>query len=83
MTKKQIIAPDTVRSDYTLMQITLTVAVESFFCDEHAEMRESEAVENVLNRFQAIAADDTIIGDDIIVLSSKFETLDLVKRAQS
>lgn len=46
MTKKHTSTPETVSSDYVLMQVTLTLAVESYLCDEHSEMRDEAACAN-------------------------------------
>lgn len=78
MTKKITKRPEE-QLDYVLLKVELTLAVESFLCDEHSELRESEAIETVLNRFRAIASNDMVLCDDIIVLNSNFETLRIVK----
>lgn len=61
--------------DYTVMKVTLTVAVETYLCDEQSNLRESAAIETVLER---LAGDH----DEIIVLGSKFEpvTMTAVRR---
>ena len=73
MTKKQTGEPETVSSDYVLMQVTLTVAVESYICDEHAEQRHEAAIEQILDRFSP--ADWS--RDEIMVLASTFTPLTL------
>ena len=80
MTKKQTSAPETVSSDYVLMQVTLTLAVESYICHEHAEQLEA-AIEEVLDRFNPVYLDDIgrSINDEIIVLASNFTPLTLNK----
>lgn len=78
MTKKITKRPEE-QLDYVLLKVDLTLAVESLLCDEHSELRESEAIETVLNRFRAIASNDMVLCDDIIVLNSNFETLRIVK----
>lgn len=78
MTKKITKRPEE-QLDYVLLKVDLTLAVESFLCDEHSELREAEAIETVLNRFRAIASNDMVLCDDIIVLNSNFETLRIVK----
>lgn len=84
MTKKTTTSEVT-SSDYTLMQVTLIVAVESFICDEHAEQRHETAVEEVLSRFSPVYLDEIgrSINDEVIVLSSKFEPLTLTKRVEA
>jgi hypothetical protein len=67
-----------VRSDYALMQVTLTLAVESYVCDDHAAQMHEAAIESVLDRFA-----DSHLGDDIIVLRSEFTPLTLNKQVQS
>lgn len=74
MTKKQ--QESDIITDYTLMRVTLTVAVSTYLCDEHADRRDSEAIEAILEELNNV---DT----DIIVLSSKFEPLTLTKRAEA
>lgn len=78
-TKKQTSAPETVSSDYVLMQVTLTLAVESYICDDHAEQRHEAAIEEVLERFQPTYIDEIgrSINDEVIVLASKFTPLTL------
>lgn len=71
MTKKHTSTPATVSSDYVLMQVTLTLAVESYLCDEHSEMRDEAAIEAVLERLH------TTSDSEIVVLSSKFSPLTL------
>ena len=71
MTKKQTPASETVSSDYVLMQITLTVAVESYLCDEHHAMRDEAAIEAVLEWLH------TTPDSEIVVLASKFTPLTL------
>jgi hypothetical protein len=78
MTKKQHIASDAVRSDYALMQVTLTLAVESYVCDDHIAQMHESAIESVLDRFA-----DSHLGDNIIVLHSDFTPLTLSKQVQS
>lgn len=70
-TKKQTSAPETVSSDYVLMQVTLTLAVESYLCDEHHAMRDEAAIEAVLERLH------TTPDSEIVVLASKFTPLTL------
>ena len=75
MTKKDTSAPETVSSDYVLMQVTLTLAVESYLCDEHQTIRDSlrdeSAIEAVLERLH------TTSDSEIVVLASKFSPLTL------
>ena len=71
MTKKDTSAPETVSSDYVLMQVTLTLAVESYLCDEHHGMRDEAAIEAVLERLH------TTSDSEIVVLASKFSPLTL------
>lgn len=78
-TKKQISASETVSSDYVLMQVTLTLAVESYIVDDQAEQRHEAAIEEVLERFQPTYIDEIgrSINDEVIVLASKFTPLTL------
>ena len=87
MTKKKkqigrVTATDTIRSDYSLIQVTLTLAVESFVCDQHSDLVDEAAIEDVLERFQPLVMDGTIIGNQVIVLHSDFVPLRLVKKVQ-
>lgn len=86
MTKKKqvgrVTATDTIRSDYSLIQVTLTLAVESFVCDEHSDRVDEAAIEEVLERFQPLVMESTIIGSQVIVLHSDFVPLRLVKKVQ-
>ena len=86
MTKKKqvgrVTATDTIRSDYSLIQVTLTLAVESFVCDQHSDLVDEAAIEEVLERFQPLVMDSTIIGNQVIVLHSDFVPLRLVKKVQ-
>lgn len=86
MTKKKqvgrVTATDTIRSDYSLIQVTLTLAVESFVCDEHSDRVDEAAIEEVLERFQPLVMDGTVIGNQVIVLHSDFVPLRLVKKVQ-
>lgn len=70
-TKKDTSAPETVSSDYVLMQVTLTLAVESYLCDEHSEMRHEAAIEAILERLH------TTSDSEIVVLASTFSPLTL------
>jgi hypothetical protein len=72
-----------VRSDYALMQVTLTLAVESYVCDDHAAQMHEAAIEEVLERFQILRIDDQMIGTEIVVLNSEFTPLTLSKQVQS
>ena len=83
MTKKQHIESDAVRSDYALMQVTLTLAVESYVCDDHIAQMHESAVEEVLERFQTLRIDNASIGTEIVVLHSDFTPLTLSKQMQS
>jgi hypothetical protein len=67
-----------VRSDYALMQVTLTLAVETYLCEEHSEQAHELAIDSVLNRFA-----DSHLGDDIMVLHSEFTPLGLTKQVRS
>ena len=86
MTKKKqvgrVTATDTIRSDYSLIQVTLTLAVESFVCDQHSDRVDEAAIEEVLERFQPLVMESTIIGNQVIVLHSDFVPLRLVKKVQ-
>jgi len=73
MTKKQTTAPETVRSDYALVQVTLTLAVETWLCADHDDLSHDAAIESVLSRL-------TGDGDcEIVVLDSEFTPLTLTK----
>jgi hypothetical protein len=82
-TKKRAAAPDTVRSDYALMQVTLTLAVETYYCDDHMAQAHESAIEDVLERFEPLIVDGTTIGTQIIVLHSDFTPLSLTKQVRS
>ena len=84
-TKKQISAPETVSSDYVLMQVTLTLAVESYIVDDQSEQRHEAAIEEVLDRFNPVYLDEIgrNINDEIIVLASNFTPLTLSKAVKS
>jgi len=77
MTKKQTTAPETVRSDYALVQVTLTLAVETWLCDAH-ESQQHDAVMEVV--FDKLTGD---IDGEIMVLASEFTPLTLTKAVQS
>ena len=53
--------------DYTLLTVTLTLAVETYLCDEHGDLRHDAAIEQLLERLH----DD----ESIVVLGSRFEPL--------
>lgn len=74
--KKQTSAPETVRSDQALVQVTLTLAVETYLCDTHSDQAHEIAVETVL---------DALTGSDseIVVLASDFTRLTLTKADRS
>lgn len=77
MTKKQTSTPEKVRSDYGLVQVTLTLAVETWLCDEHSDLVHESVIETVLDKFATI-------GDgELIVLHSEFTPLTLTKAVQS
>ena len=84
-TKKQTSAPETVSSDYVLMQVTLTLAVESYIVDDQSEQRHEAAIEEVLDRFNPVYLDEIgrSINDEIIVLASNFTPLTLSKAVKS
>ena len=71
MTKKDTSTPETVSSDYVLMQVTLTLAVESYLCDDHRVLKDEAAIEAILERLH------TTTDSEIVVLSSKFTPLTL------
>jgi len=77
MTNKQTSTPETVRSDYALVQVTLTLAVETWLCDEHSDLVHEAAIESVLDR---LSGDSDY---EIVVLASEFTPVTLTKRAQS
>lgn len=72
-----------VRSDYALMQVTLTLAVETYFCDEHMAQAHESAIEDVLARFEPLVIESELIGSQIIVLHSDFTPLGLTKQVRS
>ena len=72
-----------VRSDYALMQVTLTLAVETYFCDEHMAQAHESAIEDVLARFEPLVIESELIGSQIIVLHSEFTPLGLTKQVRS
>jgi len=76
MPKKQTTAPETVRSDYALVQVTLTLAVETWLCDEHSDLVPDAVIETVFDRL----TDDHA---EIVVLASEFTPLTLTKAVQS
>ena len=57
--------------DYTLLTVTLTVAVETYLCDEHADLRHDAAIEHLLERLH----DD----ESVLLLGSHFEPLTVTK----
>jgi|DEB0MinimDraft_10_1074344.scaffolds.fasta_scaffold243723_2 hypothetical protein len=71
MTKKQTGAPETVSSDYVLMQVTLTVAMTTFFCTEHEGMADQRqyAEQELLETLSRST------GSEIVVLASDFKPL--------
>lgn len=69
--------------DYVLLEVRLTVAVQSFVCDEHSELAEQAAIESVLEQFAPLAAGEHIINDEIVILGSDFRRLTLAKGEQS
>ena len=75
--------PDPVRSDYALMQVTLTLAVETYYCADHTAQAHESAVEEVLERFEPLIVEGSTIGTQIIVLHSDFTPLGLTKQVQS
>jgi len=77
MTKKQNSTPETVRSDYALVQVTLTLAVETWLCDEHESQKHDAVIESVLDK---LTGD---IDNEIVVLASDFTPLTLTKAVQS
>ena len=70
------------RLDYVLLEVRLTLAVQSFVCDEHSELAEQAAIESVLEQFAPLAANETVINDDIVVLGSEFRRLFVTKGEQ-
>jgi len=71
-----------VRSDYALMQVTLTLAVETYLCEEHSEQAHESAIEDVLARFEPLVIESELIGSQIIVLHSEFTPLGLTKQVR-
>ena len=71
MTKKQTGAPETVSSDYVLMQVTLTVAMTTFFCTEHEGMADQRqyAEQELLETLSRST------GSEIVVLASDIKPL--------
>jgi hypothetical protein len=80
--EESIVTDTAIRSDYSLIQVTLTLAVESFVCDQHSDRVDEAAIEDVLERFQPLVMDDTVIGNQIVVLHSDFVPLRLVKKVR-
>lgn len=70
-------APETVPSDYAIVQVTLTLAVETWLCDDGRNLVHEAACDSVLNRLNA---DDDC---HIVVLASEFTPVALTKRDQS
>ena len=71
-----------VRSDYALMQVTLTLAVETYLCEQHSEQAHEAAIEDVLERFEPLVIESEMIGSQIIVLHSEFTPLGLTKQVR-
>ena len=70
-------APETVPSDYAIVQATLTLAVETWLCDDGRNLVHEAACDSVLNQ---LGGD----GDcQIVVLASEFTPVALTKRDQS
>jgi hypothetical protein len=65
------------RTDHVLMQVTLTLAVETYVCHDHAEQAFESAQEAVLERL--INQTDT----EIIVMGAEFTPLTLTKQVRS
>lgn len=61
--------------DYTLLRVTLTVAVESFVCDEHEHQATDSAIETVLSALHALDTETPAI----VVLGSEFDRLRVVQ----
>ena len=80
--EESIVTDTAIRSDYSLIQVTLTLAVESFCCDEHSDRVDEAAIEDVLERFEPLVMDGTTIGNQVVVLHSDFVPLRLVKKVQ-
>ena len=45
------VGQSSVPNDHTLVMITLTVAVQTFICDEHAEQAHDSAIDQIINAF--------------------------------
>lgn len=50
-TKPTTVGQLAVPNDHTLVMITLTVAVPTFFCDEHSEQAYDSAIDQIINLF--------------------------------
>lgn len=79
MTKKQTSAPETVSSDYVLMQVTLTVAMTTFFCTEH----EGIADQREFAQQELLETLSRSTDSEIVVLASNFTPLTLSKAIKS
>ena len=60
-------------NDHTMMQITLTVAVPNYLCDEHntSEMAQSAACDQIIDA--VTSSDALILGWDTTALTLKAE----------
>ena len=60
-------------NDHTMMQITLTVAVPNYMCDEHntSEMAQSAACDQIIDAVNS--SDALILGWDTTALTLKAE----------
>lgn len=50
-TKPTTVGQLPVPNDHTLVMITLTVAVPTFYCDEHSEQAYDSAIDQIINLF--------------------------------
>ena len=72
-TKPTTVGHLAVPNEHTLVMITLTVAVPTFYCDEHSEQAYSSAIDQIINLF----TDD----DEIKVLGYNSQPLTLIAGA--
>ena len=78
-----ITTEQSVRSDYVLLQVTMTLAVETYVCDGHMELAHEVAINDVLERFETLTDEERLFENQIIVLHSDCTPLNLTKKVQS
>ena len=79
MTKKSTGASETVRTDYVMMQVTLTVAMTTFI----ASSSESIANQHEFAEQELLETLSKSSDSEIVVLASDFTPLTLTKAVQS